>query len=191
MRLVFGGVAVAGALSAAMFLFVPGFASTPTARRFVVSTRTAVRPMPDAAARLSLRRVAVIGAGQARTLRRAVRRCARTGAPARCPRMALAHAAAGARLNGFILSQIVVRLPAGPCRRFAGRLGGLMAALAYVADEGVRAIGTSGAMVAAAKAASRVGGRVISFRRRAPRGRCAGGVLAYRPAASSHSRIDV
>jgi hypothetical protein len=173
MRLVLAALVLAGALSAATVSFAPERASTPVAPRVVAPSQTApARPMPDAAARLSLRRIAVIAAGQARTLRRSVRRCARPRSPGRCSFMALARAAAGARLNSFILRQIVLRLPPGGCRGFAGRLGGLMGALFYVAEEGVRGITTAGAIRAAARAASRVDGAVIAFARRAPPRRC-------------------
>jgi hypothetical protein len=128
--------------------------------------------MPDVAARKSLRRIAVIGAGQARTLRSDVRRCARRSARGRCARMALGHAAAGARLNGIVLDEIVARLRAGLCLRLAGRLGGLMGALAYLADDGVRSVGTPGVTWAAARAASRIGRRVIAFERGARPRRC-------------------
>jgi hypothetical protein len=172
MRLVFAAVVLAGAVSAATVSLVPGCASTPAARRVAPSETAPVRPMSDATARLSLRRIAVIAAGQARTLRRSVRRCARPRSPGRCSFMALARAVAGARLNGFILRQIVLRLPSGACRGFAGRLGALMGALAYVADEGVRGVTTAGATRAAARAASRVNGAVIAFARRPPPRRC-------------------
>jgi hypothetical protein len=172
MRLVLAAVVLAGALSAVTVSLVPGRASTPAARRVALSHTAPARPMPDAAARLSLHRIAVIAAGQARTLRRSVRHCARTRSPGRCSFMALARAGAGARLNSFILRQIVLRLPPGACRGFAARLGALMGALAYVADEGVRGTTTAGATRAAARAASRVNGAVIAFARRPPPRRC-------------------
>jgi hypothetical protein len=168
MRRALVSAAVAGAM---LFAAVPHFrgpAVTPHAVAAAVPTESGV--MPDHAALSSLRGIEAVAAQQARTLRAEVRRCRARRGPARgtCAAVPLAHAGAGAKLNGIVLRAIAVRLPEGPCLRAAGRLAGLVSTIAAIAVESGRGAAWHPAEVwAAARAAARVGGRVIAARRAA------------------------
>src|SRR5689334_7225802 len=131
------------ALAAATLLVAAGalvLALVPRATPLApVAQRTApAHPpvMPDAAAIDSLRSVARIGAGQARVLRAAVRRCRTASARGPCVLVALEGAAAGGKLSGVVLRAVAARLPPGPCMHVATRLAGLVSAIAFLAGEG-------------------------------------------------------
>jgi hypothetical protein len=131
--------------------------------------------MPDEAALSSLRGIADVAAGQARELRAGVRRCAARHGTERgmCATMPLAHAGAGAKLNGIVLSAIAARLPPGPCMRAAGRLAGLVSTIAGIATDGRGAAWQPAVSWAAARAAARAGARVIAAGRLALPHHCA------------------
>jgi hypothetical protein len=118
--------------------------------------------MTDPAAIGELRSIAAIGAGQARTLRAAVRRCRPRAAAGQCALVALEHAAAGAKLSEIVLRAVSARLPAGPCMRIAARLAGLVSTIGYLARDGVRSRTWPGYTWGAASASARVGARVIA-----------------------------
>jgi hypothetical protein len=162
MRRALVAAGLAGATFAVLSVLV--LSASPTQPRFADAAKaTAPDMMPDRAAVVSLHGIGAIAADQARTLRREVRRCAAGAGRGRCATLALAHAGAGARLNGVILHALVERLPPGPCMSAAGRLGGLMSTIAYLAGEGSRGAAWHLAETwGAARAAARVGRRVIA-----------------------------
>jgi hypothetical protein len=144
--------------------------AAPTRTDFVAAGSNAPEVMPDRAAVVELHGIAAIAADQARTLRREVRRCAAGSERGRCATLALAHAGAGAKLNGVVLHALVARLPPGPCVSAAGRLGGFMSTISYLAVEGSRGAAWHPAETwGAARAVARVGGRVIAAADRSPR----------------------
>jgi hypothetical protein len=164
MRRALVSAAVAGAMLLAAVLHFRAPAEVPHAVAAAVPTADV---MPDRAALSSLRDIRAVAAGQARELRSGVRRCAARRGPARgtCATQSLAHAGAGAKLNGIVLRAIAARLPPGPCMRAAGRLAGLVSTIAGIAVDGARdAAWQPAAAWAAARAAARAGGRVIEAR---------------------------
>jgi hypothetical protein len=174
MRRALVSAAVAGAMLLAAVLHFRGPAITPHAVAAAVPTAGGV--MPDHAALSSLRGIAAVAAQQARTLRAEVRRCRARRGPARgtCAAVPLAHAGASAKLNGIVLRAIAVRLPPGPCMGAAGRFAGLASTIAALAVDGARGAAWWPAEAwAAARAAARVGGRVIAARRAALPRHCA------------------
>jgi hypothetical protein len=166
MRRTLVAAVVAGAmLLAAVSQF---HASAVAPREAVAADRPAATLMPDRAARSSLHAIAAIAASEARSLRAGVRRCATRDGRARgtCAALPLARAGAAAKLNGIVLRAIAARLPDGPCMRAAGRLAGLVSTIAAIAVDGSRgAAWWPGEAWASARAASRVGARVIAARR--------------------------
>jgi hypothetical protein len=153
-------VVVAATFGAAAMAVDP--ARPPAAPRpaAVPTVRHAPRPVGPGA----LRDLAAIMAGQAVTLRAAVRRCAPRRARGTCALMALGHAEAGAKLSGLVLRATAQRVPAGPCIALVRRLGSLAATVAAVAGEGVHSRTWPGATWAAALAAARVSSRVLAVR---------------------------
>jgi hypothetical protein len=165
--------AVAGAMLVAAVLHFSAPAEAPHA---AVGAVPAADLMPDDAALSSLRGISAVAAGQARELRAGVRRCAVQRGTARgtCATILLAHAGAGAKLNGIVLRAIAARLPPGPCMLAAGRLAGLVSTIAGIATDGTRGAAWQPAVSwAAARAAARAGGRVIAARRAALPRHCA------------------
>jgi hypothetical protein len=155
---------VAAALVAALGAAVVAHAAR-TARPAPVAAHGDLRGppvMPDAAALISLRAVARTGAGQAQTLRAAVRRCRGRSGAGRCILLPLGNAAAGAKLSEIVLRGLAARLAAGPCMAMASRLAGLVSTIAYLGTDGVRNLPWPGYTWAAARASARVGTRVIA-----------------------------
>jgi hypothetical protein len=160
-RRLLAAAALSGAVTITVVSLLSLVASPPHGQAAAVG-RGAPDAMPDRAALVSLRGIAAIGAQQARTLRAVVHGCAARTARGPCVTMALAHAAAGARLNAVLLRAIAARLPEGPCLRVAGRLAALMATLGFLGVDGSRgAAWHPEAAWAAARAASRVASRVL------------------------------
>jgi hypothetical protein len=128
----------------------------------------------------ALRSVARIAAEQAGALRGEVRHCTRIPAAperTRCDHMALAHAAAAAKLNAVILSAARERV-SPPCARMAARMGGLLSALAFIAVDGTRSLPWPRQVRASARAAARVAIRLGRAARPAACVPGAGGPLA-------------
>jgi hypothetical protein len=146
-----------GAAAVAVDPARPPAAPKPVA---VPSVRHAPSPVRPGA----LRDLAAIMAGQAVTLRAAVHQCAPHRARGACVLLALGHAEAAAKLNGLVLRATAQRLPAGPCVALVRRLGSVAATVAAVAGEGVHSRTWPGATWAAARAAARVGARVLAVR---------------------------
>jgi hypothetical protein len=156
------GLAAAVLVVALGAAIVAGAARTaPEAHVAAMSARPDARVMPDGAAIESLRAVAAIGAGQARALRAAVRRCRARTAPGRCVLLPLAHAATGAKLSEAVLRGIVVRLAPGPCMDVASHLAGLVSTMAYLGVDGIRNTSPTSTW-AAARGSARLGRRIIA-----------------------------
>jgi hypothetical protein len=165
---------IAGAMLVAVAL------SAAAAAKDQVSDGRPVRVAEGGTARASSsivgHRVAAIAAQQAGTLRRELRRCeplrarqART----RCEQMALAHVAAGAKLNAIILRAGGPSAAGSECARLAARLAGLAGTLAFLGVEAGRSTPWPDQVSADARAALRVAGRI---RRVARPGACTPGM---------------